>query len=491
MMLARLASALLTFACLLPSPSAGASPGVKALRPFVAKNKLYTLRIPPQWTVNDEARDDSFRVLAESPDRASAVEWYWQRREHRQADILHLLGQYRSVLGQRHPDAMFSEVRTSGDRARAVLGVQYGAGRRAIRGKIYVEASPAGFSAQGYFAPEERLAADRPLLLNVMASFAFAKARNAGPAPASAQAAVDLPLTPRRAPDGSLSIATPGDWNFLAGGGKVLTGAPNGSMGFIFTTFQGNPMLPHARIAQGVIGSAYRPPAQTLATIVQGFGHRDFRVLSSTPDLQTNREFAARLGRSCDAQDLLVSWTSSKGAACVGAFKVVNAQPAVMGQWFSMVAGLWGPQPDFQRYYPMLEKIAGSFSINDQYARQYLRAGLENLHRLQQKTAAAMQDLRSAREQNQADWEARQARKDFMDSKWDDYRRGRSYWVSDLEGGKVYETDSHGTRDTATGDYYEGRGYNWVNFEGQNPNHPSETMHEVSSAELQQLNGRR
>lgn len=78
-----------------------------------------------------------------------------------------------------------------------------------------------------------------------------------------------------------------------------------------------------------------------------------------------------------------------------------------------------------------------------------------------------------------------------MDSKWDDYRRGRSYWVSDLEGGKVYETDSHGTRDTATGDYYEGQGYNWVNFEGQNPNHPSETMHEVSSGELQQLNGRR
>jgi hypothetical protein len=487
----RLAVSLLLFGCLLPSASAGAAAGGKSLHQFVAKNKLYALWIPAQWAVHDETQSDSFRVLAESSDRVSAVEFYWQRRDPGGPDILRLLGQYRAVLCRRHADAIFSDVRTSGDGARAVVGAQYRAGRRSIRGKLYFETGPAGFSVQGYFAPEERLGADRPLLLNVMASFAFVKGHGGGPAPAPAPSVVDLPLTQRRAPDGSLSIATPADWNFHAGGGKVVSGAPNGAMGFIFTTFQGNPMLPRASIAQGVIGSGYRPPDQTLATIFQGFGHRDFRVLSAQPDQQTTREFAARLHRSCDAQDFLVSWTSSKGAACVGAFKVVNAQPSVTGQWFSMVSGIWGPQSDFNRYHSMLEKVANSFSINDQYARQQIQAGLNNLRQLQQKTAASMQDLRNAREQNQADWEARQARKDFMDSKWDDYRRGRSYWVSDLEGGKVYETDSHGTRDTATGDYYEGRGYNWVNFEGQNPNHPSEVMREVSSGELQQLNGRR
>jgi hypothetical protein len=100
-----------------------------------------------------------------------------------------------------------------------------------------------------------------------------------------------------------------------------------------------------------------------------------------------------------------------------------------------------------------------------------------------------MQDLNRAREQNQAAWEARQERKDYMDSKWDDYRRGNSYWVSELEGGKVYATDPWGTKDTVTGDYYGGRGYNWVNFEGQNPRHPSENMRELSSWEVE--HGRR
>ena len=71
-----LAVGFLVFAYLLPSGSASA--GANPLRPFFAKNKLYALWIPPQWTVHDEARDDSFRVLAESPDRASAVEFYWQ-----------------------------------------------------------------------------------------------------------------------------------------------------------------------------------------------------------------------------------------------------------------------------------------------------------------------------------------------------------------------------------------------------------------------------
>jgi hypothetical protein len=61
----------------------------------------------------------------------------------------------------------------------------------------------------------------------------------------------------------------------------------------------------------------------------------------------------------------------------------------------------------------------------------------------------------------------------------------------ELEGGKVHQTDSGGTQDAVTGQYYEGRSYNWVNFEGQNPRHPSETMREVRSYELKKLEGGR
>ncbi len=38
----------------------------------------------------------------------------------------------------------------------------------------------------------------------------------------------------------------------------------------------------------------------------------------------------------------------------------------------------------------------------------------------------------------------------------------------------MYATDTWGTQDTQTGQYYEGSAYGYVNFEGQNPKHPSE-----------------
>jgi hypothetical protein len=41
----------------------------------------------------------------------------------------------------------------------------------------------------------------------------------------------------------------------------VLTAAPDGAMGFIFTAFSGNPLLPQATIGQGIIGTRYLPPA--------------------------------------------------------------------------------------------------------------------------------------------------------------------------------------------------------------------------------------
>jgi hypothetical protein len=217
--------------------------------------------------VHDETQNDSFRVLAESSDRASAVEFYWQRRDQGQPDILRLLGQYRAVLCHRHADAIFSDVRISGDGARAVVGARYRAGQRSIRGKIYLEASAAGFSAQGYFAPEERLGADRPLLLNVMASFAFANGHGGGPAPAPAPSVVDPPLTQRRAPDGSLSIATPADWNFHAGGGKVVSGAPKlQQLGELRGPEPEPPLRGHARGEQRRIAAAQRPAVKNQIT---------------------------------------------------------------------------------------------------------------------------------------------------------------------------------------------------------------------------------
>jgi hypothetical protein len=464
-----------------------------ALKPHVAANRLYVVYKPADWKVSEDAGPASFRVIVQAPDGASTVDFLWAKNDLGRPDALSFLATVRRNLSAARGQVVLSDVFVSRDGARATATVRYKAAGGTVAGKYYFESTARGQSAQGYCAPEARLAAERPLLLNVMASFAFARAGAAGarggtPAPAPVQ----MTLAPRRAPDGSLSMRTPADWNFLAGGGKVITAARDGAMGFIFTSFSGNPLVPQATIAQGIIPTRYLPPAQTLGYVFNAFRNQQFRIHSAQPDQATMRECYARLGGACDAQDFQVSYTSPEGTRCVGAFKVINGAPsALTGIWSTIVAGIWGPERDFARYFPMLEQIASSFAINDQYARRYIQAGLENLRRLQQKTQAAMQDLNDMRAQNQKDWEAKQERKAYMDAGWDDYRRGNSYWVSDLEGGKVYATDSGGTQDTVTGQYYEGKPYNWVNFEGQNPHHPSETMREINSYELKKLEGGR
>ncbi len=462
-----------------------------ALKPYVAASKLYVLYKPADWTVAEDLQAASLRVRVQAPDGGSMVDFFWSRNQSKAPNALAFLVSWKQHLSRQYGEVTLSEVFVSPDASRATAQVRYRTAAGFAAGKYYVESRPEGQSAQGYCAPESRLASQRNLLLNVMASFAFTKAaasavRGAVPAP------IQLALTPRRAQDGSLSIRVPADWAFLAGGGRIVTAAPDGAMGFIFTAFSGNPLLPQATLAQGIIGTRYLPPAQALAFVFNGFRNQQFRIHSAQADQATMRECAVRMGGSCDAQDFQVSYVSPEGRACVGGFKMINFPPSpATGIWNCIVAGIWGPERDFARYFPALEQIAASFAINDEYARRYIQAGLENLRRLQQKTQAAMQDLNRAREQNQRDWEAAQERKEYMDSKWDDYRRGRSYWVSDLEGGKVYATDSGGTQDTVTGQYYEGRPYNWVNFEGQNPRHPSETMREVTSAELKKLEGGR
>ncbi len=452
------------------------------LQPHVGPSKMYVVYTPADWIVSEVAAAASFQVLVESPARTSRVEFRWERNTTGRADAVAALAGWKKTVAQAHPGAVLRDMYVSKDGSHAVATLHARVGSAPVAGRFFFESTRTGNSVQGYLAPEPRLVAERALLLNVMSSLAFVKVLHKG---GGLEPPVKFTLVARRAQDGSLSMKTPEDWSFLAARGRVVSGAPGGGMGFIFTAFAGNPMLPRAGVLQGVIGTRFLPPDRTLPLILTGFGHRNPQIVSNTPDRATMAQCPSQAGNRCDAADLMAEWTSNGGVECVGAFKLVNLLPGITGQWSSIIAGIWGPRKDFYRYYPALEEVAGSFSINDQYARGYIQAGLANLRRLQEQTAAEMRSLNQAREDNQKAWEARQERKDYMDSKWDDYRRGQSYWVSDLEGGKVYSTDSWGTKDTVTGDYYEGKGFNWTNFEGQNPRHPSETMREVSSWELE------
>jgi hypothetical protein len=461
--------------------SASSPTSANRLQPYVAPIKLFALSKPADWIVTPVAGADSYSINVASPDRKSQVNLLWIRAS--QPDLLRFISACRSTLARSYPDIAFSKTYISRDNKRGLAMVAYQMGGIESQGRAYFDMSATGGFMQQYAAPARQLAAQRPLMMNVIASVAFINPPKGG---AAAQTSpLQIALVDRRAADGSWTIKMPADWQFTGQKGRILAGQPGGSMGFIVTAFSGNPGMPNATLAQGIIGARYQSPDQTLSFVLRGFGHRNIAIKSSTPDQAAMKQCPAFAHVACDAANLVAEWTSKEGAECVGSFKVTNNHPGAMGVWSTSIIGIWGPRKDIERYYPALKQIDDSFAINGKFARDYIAAGLENLQREKARTAQAIADLNYTRQDMQRAWEDRQARQDYMNSKWDDYRRGNSYWVSDLEGGKVYHTDTWGTKDTETGDYYEGKAYNWTNFEGQNPRYPSEDMREISSYELE------
>ena len=465
--------------------------GASEMKKHVSPNSAYVLYKPQDWKVQEQTNQDSVRIVVSDPSGTSLAEVYSAANPTGKADALRLLAEFGRSLKVEHPDIAFSGVYVSNDGSKAVAMVSYARDKTPVEGRYYFDATPKQLSVQGYCAPRAGLSARRALLINILSNLHFANRETAGPSQPSRTdtSPIQAQLVPRQAPDNSLSISVPADWLFLAGGGKVLTGAPQGRAGFAFTSIA---VFPHGvgydNIAQGVIQSPYLPPSQILPVVFTKMGDRDVRVHAFQQDPATVQE----CGGQCQAEDMEVSWTSPEGSACLGMFKAINSLPqGITRQWYTILSGFWGPRDDFVRWVPLLERVGASFQINQQYVRRYIEAGLANLRRLQAKTAQAMQSLNDARRDNQLAWEQQQARKDASDARWDDYRRGHSYWVSEMEGGKVYATDPWGTQDTQTGQYREGSAYGYVNFEGQNPKHPSETMREVSSYEVQQMLGRK
>lgn len=452
---------------------------VAKMQRFVSENPPFVLFKPASWQLRQAVTAEALRISVASPDGQSVAELDYADNRKKRIDSRQLMMQRLRELRSRYPDLRITAASTCKDKAAscAVASVSYTSGGSATLAKFFFHGDSNLATVRSYRAPAIRMPQDRTLLLDVLTNI---HVRDLTPLAAQ--------FVRRQAADHSLSIELPSEWAFLAQKGTVLAGAPQGRAGFVFTVFSVMPQNYGVAAPPGVIIAPYRPPQMIIHDIFAQFRNRQTRVLASHPDPQSAGMCLTQIGRQCEVADLQLSWVSPEGVPCLGGFKVLNAQPNLAGHWFSIVAGIWGPANDLARHLPILARVASSFSINDAYAKRYIEQGLAHLREMQAQTRQAIQGLYGAIEQNQRDYEARSASKDGSDAKWDDYARGNSYWVSDLEGGKVYQTDPWGTRDTSTGNRYEGAPNNYIHFEGQNPVHASEHMREISSHELQQMN---
>jgi hypothetical protein len=145
---------------------------------------------------------------------------------------------------------------------------------------------------------------------------------------------------------------------------------------------------------------------------------------------------------------------------------VFGSPPDNAGQWGIIVTGIWAPTSQFGQELPSLIKIAESYRLNEQWAAEYVRQGMERVRELMKKTSSMMS--RYADEMRQSSLASHQNRMksgDFISYKFSTYMRGEQEWVTKLEGGALYTTDHWGL--SVDGKLVlEGPPFNYYNYQG-------------------------
>jgi hypothetical protein len=175
---------------------------------------------------------------------------------------------------------------------------------------------------------------------------------------------------------------------------------------------------------------------------------------------------SAFLKKRVDAELALISLTNKNGVSCTGYYDVFGSPPDNAGQWGIIVMGIWAPTAQFAQHLPSLIKIAESYRLNEQWAAEYVRQGMEKVKELMKKTSSMMS--RYAEEMRQSSLASHQNRMksgDFISYKFSTYMRGEQEWVTSLEGGTLYTTDHWGL--SVGGKLVlEGPPFNYYNYQG-------------------------
>jgi hypothetical protein len=128
--------------------------------------------------------------------------------------------------------------------------------------------------------------------------------------------------------------------------------------------------------------------------------------------------------------------------------------------------------------------MMGSYKINERWAQAYVAQGQQRLREMQKQTSAMVaRNAQEIRQTMQAAYDERQKSMDYIDYQRTNYIRGQQDWISSMEGGTVYRTDNWGTKNTTTGEYWEGKAYDYYHYQGKNPKY-NEQMQAVDSRAL-------
>jgi hypothetical protein len=478
----RILSFLIALSCASPllSPEAisAQGKGPDKMEKHTAIDNTFALYKPPGWKVESKAVENGKAVIVSDPGgRSFAVMRILKvlnRSENSTTLVSHTLKGFRSAVS----GLELVWARSTEDNRRAVIEIRYTSARRVpMRGRYYFNMQYPDATVFGFEAPDKEFEKLRPLLLSVLSNFTILDPSAAAAHPGAStprKKATDLRMTKIVSGDGSFSLLVPEGWKLQGAKGQAFCTTPgDGIAGFISSSigFWGPSQIPYfdsSRI-QGVIHSPYVRPVDALILAMRATGSRNHQVLERASDPARARKASAFLKQAIEIETASIAFDSRTGVRCQGFYDVSASHPLPSGQWGIGVSGIWAPQKELPDYLPSLVKMAESYRINEQFAAEYVRQGMENLKRLTRETSEKVaRSSREIRESGMAAYQERQRSQEYIDYKRTGTIRGEQEWVSQAEGGALYKSDHWGlSREGQT--VVEGQEFNYYNYKGQNP----------------------
>jgi hypothetical protein len=450
---------------------------------YVSKAANFVIYRPTGWNVQENSAPASWVVGVTSPDGALELGVIGGKDTFGGAEGA--LVAITRVLAGSATDLRFERAARDAAGTRSAAAYRFTHPAKGPReSRLWIHAENGSFLAIRCEAPAGRLDASLSVLMSIAGNLRIMKA-GFSPEPAGGAAApVAQPLQARRLPDGSATVALPAGWT-LQGfpAGQFFARNPDDGASFVVGAVDA--ITPRMGVhPAGVRVSPYLEPAQAWRFATEGLiGNIRYIDTRTRPDIdaQIARVFT---GGPVRTAELFYTFDGKDGMRGKGYTFGISFGSRLDTNWKFWHITLTAPEGAFNSYIPTFVNMAQSYAIDDQYARNYIAAGMARLRQMQAETSRIVaQNARDIHQMMQDAYDERQRSQEYIDYQRSNYIRGETDWISGMEGGTVYHSDAWGTQNTYTGERWDGAPFDAYNFNGENPKH-NESMTPIDNREL-------
>jgi len=442
-------TSLLLIVCLAAAaPARGAVP--HNMRKVVTKSAGFILYLPPKWTARESA-SGSLRVLGVGDPTG-------------QYQVLVACGACPAGANSLKLTAMLLRGLSAQSRSFALadLRVEAGTGRACARG-TFVDARGTAREFRAWTTtgqnrcmycqitgPKGKLAAQRQVLMDILANVRLAKG-------CFKETLAPPKLRTRRHTlrDGSVSVTIPANWQVQDfGKGFFIAREPSHTMGLMSLLHEA--VTPNLRVrVPGVpVSPCLRPSAGLNMFFKHIGGVKITRYLTVRRRADLEREARKHYTLGPVTVEEFTYDCTGKGGKSKAYSLGVCYDSRLKTNWKLWHLTVWARSDLVSAHAADLIAALQSFSVSKPFVKGYVANGLAELRRMQQRTYTMIRrNAEDIRRINLAAHSNRMKSSDYTSYLFTRYMRGEQDWISKLEGGRVYRSDTWGVHERDTGRY--------------------------------------